>query len=108
MGRTASKKNKGAVGASGAWSRNVDSKGRLTLGDSFANRTVIVEEQGDGEILVRLAKVIPQSEAWLYENPAALAAVRTGLDQAKKGKRVKGPDMAKARRIAGQIADDEG
>jgi hypothetical protein len=49
-----------------AHARNVDSKGRLTLGEAFANRTVLVEERGEGEVLIRLARVIPEREAWLY------------------------------------------
>jgi hypothetical protein len=32
--------------------------------------------------------------------------VRAGLAQAKKGKVSKGPDMAKARRLAARIKDD--
>jgi hypothetical protein len=60
MGKTPAKKSRRA---DAAWSRNVDAKGRLTLGEAFANRTVIVEEHGEGEVLVRLARVVPESEA---------------------------------------------
>jgi hypothetical protein len=63
--------------------RMTDSKGRLKLGEAFANRTVIVEERAD-EIIVRMARVIPEREAWLYENPVALASVRRGLLQARQ------------------------
>jgi hypothetical protein len=86
--------------------KNADSKGRITLGSRFANRTVIVEETADGDVLIRPAKVIPEREAWLYENPKALAMVRKGLEQARKRQFVKGPNMAEARRIAAQIPDD--
>ena len=68
--------------------RKTDSKGRITLGKPFANRTVFVEQRGD-EIVVRLARVIPEREAWLYENSKALVRVRKGLDQAMKRKFVK-------------------
>ena len=54
-----------------------DSKGRVTLGGHFANRAVIVEQRGEDEVVVVLARVIPEREAWLYENPKALAMSRT-------------------------------
>ena len=86
--------------------RNTDSKGRLTLGDAFKNRTVIVEQRGD-ELVVRLARVIPETEAWLYANPDALASVRRGLAQAKrKVLSKKGPDLAAARKLADRLKDD--
>lgn len=87
--------------------KNIDSKGRLTLGEAYANRTVIVEEHGDGEFVLRLARVIPEREAWLYENPKALEQVRRGVGEARKGKFVKGPDLAAARKLAEQIPDSD-
>ena len=86
--------------------KNVDSKGRLTLGESFANRTVIVEEHGDGEVLIRLARVIPEREAWLYDNEEALAAVRRGLKQARGGKFAKEPDLEASAELAEQLQDE--
>lgn len=85
--------------------RTTDSKGRLTLGDAFANRTVIVEERGD-EIVVRLARVIPEREAWLYENPAALASVRRGLKQARERQLSDGPDLRAAATLVKKLKDD--
>jgi hypothetical protein len=58
--------------------KNADSKGRLTLGDSFANQTVLIEQHGEGEVLVKLARVIPAREAWLFDNAAALGSVPRG------------------------------
>ena len=75
--------------------KNVDSKGRLTLGESFANRTVIVEGRVGGEVVIRLARVVPEREAWLYENEPAEVSVRRGLKQARDGKFArKGPSSA--------------
>ena len=86
--------------------KNADSKGRVTLGGHFANRAVIVEYRSDDEVMVRLARVIPESEAWLYENPKALASVRRGLDQARKGNVTKNPtDLKAAAILAGQLED---
>jgi hypothetical protein len=86
--------------------KSTDSKGRVSLGGHFANRAVIVEQRGEGEVIVRLARVIPEREAWLYENPKALAAVRRGLDQARKGNVAKkSPDLKAAAKLAAQLED---
>jgi hypothetical protein len=85
--------------------KNTDSKGRLTLGEAFANRTVIVEERGS-ELVIHLARVIPEGEAWLYDNPAALSAVRRGLKQARSRQLSDGPDLAKAAKMAEKLGDD--
>ncbi len=85
--------------------KNTDSKGRLTLGEAFANRTIIVEERGD-DIVLHLARVIPERESWLYDNPTALGAVRRGLKQARLGKLSDGPNLAKAAKLADKLADD--
>ncbi len=39
--------------------------------------------------------VIPESEKWLYDNPAALASVRKGLADAAAGRTVKLGSFAK-------------
>lgn len=86
--------------------REIDSKGRITLGAAFANRTVIVEER-ENEIVLKLARVIPEREAWLYENEEALAAVRRGLNQARTGKLArKRPDLKAAAELAKSLRDD--
>lgn len=88
--------------------RTADAKGRVTLGERFANRTVIVEEIDDTEVRVTLARVIPEREAWLYDNPKAKAAVLKGVEQAKAGRVGPGPDMAKARKLAARTPGDDG
>jgi hypothetical protein len=62
----------------------VDSKGRLALGSRFVGRTVIVDDSDPNKIVITPAVVIPESEAWLYQNTKALASVRAGLDQASQ------------------------
>jgi hypothetical protein len=58
------------------------------------------------EPIARLARVIPEREVWLYENPKALASVRRGLDQARKGNVTKNPpDLKAAAKLAGQLED---
>ena len=86
--------------------KSVDSKGRLTLGESFANHTVLVESRGEGEVLVRLARVIPAREAWLYENKVAVDSVRRGLKQAAEGQFAAGPDLEASATLAEQLQDE--
>ena len=86
--------------------KSTDSKGRVTLGGHFANRAVLVEHRSEDEVVVRLARVIPEDEVWLYENPKALASVRRGLDQARKGHVTKKPPNLKAAaKLAEQLED---
>ncbi len=86
--------------------QSTDSKGRVTLGGRFANRAVIVEHPSDDVVIVRLARVIPEREVWLYENPKSLASVRRGLKQARKGKVTKTPlDLKAAANLAEQLED---
>jgi hypothetical protein len=85
--------------------KTTDNKGRVVLGGSFANRQVIIQRLSDTEVVVKLARVIPESEAWLYDNPKALNAVRTGLAQARTGKLAKGPDLDADAKVANELED---
>ncbi len=71
--------------------KTADSKGRITFGKNFANKTFIVEEISENEIKIELARVIPEREAWLYQNPEAKQSVLKGLRQAKARKFSKSP-----------------
>ncbi len=73
--------------------KTVDSKGRLALGKEFANQLVIVRELEDGDLQIVRAKAIPEREQWLYKNPKALKALLDGLEDARNGRFVEGPDM---------------
>ena len=68
-----------------------DSKGRVTLGQRFANQTVIVEEVDPTEVRITIAAVMPQREVWLHRNPTAKNSVLRGLAQARSGKFSKSP-----------------
>ncbi|MGD2109579.1 MAG: hypothetical protein PVI86_09325 [Phycisphaerae bacterium] len=65
--------------------KTTDDKGRLVLGRRFANRTVIVEETDPTELRIILARVVPEREAWLFENETAVDRVMEGLRQAAGG-----------------------
>jgi len=69
-----------------------DSKRRLTLGKALAGLDDDVRfdvyRNASGQIVLDPQVSIPASEAWLYRNPKALAAVRKGLQEAADGKAV--------------------
>lgn len=84
-----------------------DSKGRITLGERFANRTVIVEEVDDTEVRVTLARVIPEREAWLHDNPKAKALLLKGIKQAKAGQfSTSPPDITGDAKFADKLKDE--
>ncbi len=62
--------------------KTTDAKGRVALGRRFANKTVIVREVDATEVLVTIARVVPEREAWLLDNQAAKELVTRGLQQA--------------------------
>jgi hypothetical protein len=95
--------NRGAVNSTNV--KTTDEKGRVVLSKKFANRTVIVEEVSDTEVLVKLARVIPEREAWLYKNPGALASVRRGLAQLRAGEVSPGPDLGADAKLVAELED---
>ncbi|MFQ5464094.1 MAG: hypothetical protein ACE5E5_15890 [Phycisphaerae bacterium] len=63
--------------------KTTDAKGRVALGKAFANKTVIVRAIDETEMRVSIARVLPEREAWLLENPKARKLVETGLREAE-------------------------
>ncbi len=74
--------------------KTLDSKFRILLGDKIAKLisgkmkidTFQVMVGKEGDVLLRPTTHIPSREAWLYENPSALAMVKKGLAAAKDKK----------------------
>ena len=64
-------------------SKTADSKGRVALGKAFANSPVMIERISPTEVRIIKARVIPDSEGWLWDNQKALGMVKRGLQQAK-------------------------
>lgn len=85
--------------------KQADARGRVSLGSVFANRTFLVEMSGDC-IVIRPARVIPEREAWLYDNKEALDRVRKGLAQARNQQFAVAPSLEEARRIAAGMPEE--
>ena len=67
---------------------------RARLGD-IAGVRFDIHVNSVGQVLLSPAVSIPAHEAWLFRNPAALAQVREGLAQAKRGEKADWPSFAK-------------
>ena len=86
-------------------SKVADSKGRVTLGKEFANRTFIFRYEKN-EITLIPARVIPEEEMWLYENKEALASVKRGIAQAAAGQLTEFSELDADSEFANSIEDD--
>ena len=66
-----------------------DAKKRLSLGAAVRDATAYnIYRNPLGQLILDPVRTIPVSEAWLYENPQALASVKQGLRESAEGKRV--------------------
>jgi hypothetical protein len=65
-----------------------DSKKRVVLPNFLVKEDIIyhIYSNSDGQIILDPQVTIPASEAWLFKNPEAIAAVRRGLADAAKGR----------------------
>jgi hypothetical protein len=66
--------------------KRADSKGRIVLGASYANKMLLIEVKAGGDVLIKKAAVIPENESWLHKNKSALTSVMKGVEQAKHHK----------------------
>jgi hypothetical protein len=66
----------------------VDGKRRLILPSSLAQDDALFHVYANrfGQIVLDPPVMIPASEAWLFNNPEAIASVRQGLADAAAGK----------------------
>jgi hypothetical protein len=87
--------------------KQVDSKGRIVLDKAYAHSTMLVEQREDGTIVLHPAVTVPVGEAWLWKNKKALKQVMSGLEGARRGEFVEGPDLKAGAELAAQIEDEE-
>ena len=72
----------------------VDSKNRITLGKpgSVKIASYKIYRNSLGQYILDPQVTIPAHEAWLFQNPKAMAAVKKGLDDAREGRLGKTPE----------------
>ena len=65
-----------------------DSKKRVVLPNFLVKKDIIyhIYSNSMGQIVLDPQVTIPASEAWLFNNPAAIAAIQQGLAEAAQGK----------------------
>lgn len=85
-------------------SLKVDAKGRVTLGQEFANSIVLVERH-DEKVIIRRGQVVPAREAWVHRSPATSKSLSRALADASAGRAVKGPSLKSASKLAARIKD---
>ena len=82
--------------------RTVDGKGRVTLGAAAAGRSVHVEQTPDG-FSVRYCRVVPEREAWLWEDEQALGLALRGIAEAQAGDVIRDVELSE---LADPARDD--
>ena len=50
--------------------KTIGASGKISLGKEYAGQVVVVEEIDKGVWLVKVARIIPENEIWLYQEPA--------------------------------------
>jgi hypothetical protein len=63
-----------------------DERGRISLGAQCGNKHYRVLVKSSGEILLVPMAMIPEKEAWVFQNAEARASLERGLSQARDGK----------------------
>jgi hypothetical protein len=53
----------------GAEFKVVGKSGQISLGKSYAGKTLRVERQGDGSIVLTAVAMVPESQLWTLEEP---------------------------------------
>ena len=71
-----------------------DTKGRIPLGTKAAGKKFSITHNQEGQIILTPLARIPEREAWLYENPEALALFRQGLADVAAGRVGKPQDFS--------------
>ena len=71
--------------------KTADSRGRINLGKEFANKTFVFEKIGETEMRLELARVVPEREIWLYNNPEAKEDVLGALERLRRGRFAESP-----------------
>lgn len=61
---------------------SADDRGRITLGATEKEKTYCISRNDAGQILFTPVVAVPEYELWLWRNPAALASVQKGLEEA--------------------------
>lgn len=65
--------------------KTIGSSGQISMGKEYAGRPVLIEEIEEGVWLIKTAKVIPDSEIWMHEEPVK-SRINRAIKHAEKHK----------------------
>ncbi|GKT09627.1 hypothetical protein [Desulforhabdus sp. TSK] len=77
----------------------VGASGQISLGKQYAGQTVLMEQVEEGVWLLKIAKVIPDSELWIHAEPK-----KTRIDQAISWARENPPKETDLETLSGRIS----
>lgn len=77
----------------------VGASGQISLGKKYAGQTVLIENIEEGVWLLKLAKVIPDSELWIHAEPQ-----KTQIDRAISWATENPPEETDLESLSGQIS----
>ncbi|MBI5893693.1 MAG: hypothetical protein HZB79_08610 [Deltaproteobacteria bacterium] len=78
--------------------KTIGASGQISLGKEYAGRPVIVEEIEEGVWFIKTAKIIPDSEMWMHEEPA-----KSKIDKAVKWAEKNKPAETNLEKLSGKI-----
>ena len=77
----------------------VGASGQISLGKKYAGQTVLIENIEEGVWLLKLAKVIPDSELWMHSEPQ-----KTQIDKAISWADANPPEEIDLESLSGRIS----
>lgn len=77
----------------------VGASGQISLGKQYAGQTVLMEQVEDGVWLLKIARVIPDSELWIHAEPE-----KTRIDQAISWAEENPPEETDLEALSGRIS----
>ena len=76
----------------------IGASGQISLGKRYAGQTVLIDNIEEGVWLVKIAKVIPDSELWMHYEPE-----KTRIDQAISWADENPPEETDLEALSGRI-----
>lgn len=65
--------------------KTVGASGQISLGKEYAGRPVLIEELEEGVWIIKTAKIIPDREIWMHEEPT-MSRIDKAIVHAEKNK----------------------
>lgn len=77
----------------------VGASGQISLGKKYAGQRVLIEQVEEGVWLIKVAKVIPENEAWMHTEPG-----KSKIDRAIAWAEKNPPEETDLEKLSGRIS----